>query len=181
MPALILYLAFNLVWLACALGAAQGYNSVGVCAALLFVVGHLWSRNWSRGEWLLIVAAGLAGAIAESVLGLAGVVHHNAAFAGGAVAPPWIIALWFAFGATITSSARALGAHAIVKAALLGALFGPLAYVAGARLGALTVGGPPWIAYAALSVVWAVAFPLLILLDRCLARRQDAGTAWPRS
>ena len=47
---------------------------------------------------------------------------------------------------------------------LVGFVFGPLAYWAGARLGALTLGTPEAVAIAATGLVWALALPVLIRL-----------------
>jgi hypothetical protein len=42
-----------------------------------------------------------------------------------------------------------------------GAMGGPFAYLAAARMGAVAFAMPPWPALAMLAVAWAVAMPLL--------------------
>ncbi|MFN7977225.1 MAG: DUF2878 family protein [Vicinamibacterales bacterium] len=56
------------------------------------------------------------------------------------------------------------------SAALFGALGGPLAFVAGARLGAVVLATPLVPVLGRLSVVWAVALALMALVTRAVAR-----------
>ena len=56
-----------------------------------------------------------------------------------------------------------LGARLSLGRAALGAVGGPLAYLAGEKLGAITF-NQPLFAIAALAVIWAVAMPLLVVL-----------------
>ena len=64
-----------------------------------------------------------------------------------------MVSLWIAFATTLNHSLRWL-VNRPVAAALCGAIGGPLAYLAGAKLGALTIGAPlP--AIALIAVLWA--------------------------
>jgi hypothetical protein len=102
--------------------------------------------------------------VAETAFVALGLIRHVATWPLAALAPAWIVALWFAFGVTIDSMARILGGRPIAVQAIVGFVFGPLAYWAGARLGTLTLGTPEAVALAATGLVWAVALPALILL-----------------
>lgn len=168
------YLAFNLVWLACAIGAARGTNTVGVTSAIAFVLTALWARNWPRVDAALVVASGMVGVIAETMLAQAGLVQYGAPFLGNGIAPPWIVALWLAFGVTISTSTKLLGTRASAKAAALGLVFGPLAYAGGQKLGALAINGDPARAFVAIAIVWAIAFPALVMLHATLRRSVSA-------
>lgn len=169
---LLTYLAFNGVWFVCAYGAARGNNSVGVAAAVLFIFTSLWAKDWPSGEVKLILAAGVAGACIESSLAAIGFVHFSATPEGSTMAPPWIVALWLAFGATVSQTAERLGSHAVCKAGVLGVILGPLAYATGEKFGALSIIGASWKAYAALSVVWLVVFPALVAFNARLSLKQ---------
>ncbi|MEQ1517369.1 MAG: DUF2878 domain-containing protein [Usitatibacteraceae bacterium] len=170
------FLAFNLVWLTCAIGAAQGSNNVGVTSAIAFVLAALWARDWPRADTGLVVVSGMVGAIVETMLAQSGLVHYGAPILGNGIAPPWIVALWLAFGVTISTSTKLLGKRASWKAAALGLVFGPLAYAGGQKLGALAIKGDPVRAPSAIAIVWAISFPALVMLHATLCRAKSAGS-----
>ena len=103
-----------------------------------------------------------------------GLAHHPrvvAALVEGA-APYWMVALWALFATTLNVSLRWLRARPWLGA-LLGALGGPAAYYAGARLGALEL-ATAGAGLGAIAIGWAVLTPLLL----GTARRLD-GYARP--
>lgn len=153
---------FQAVWLACALGAAQGRNAPGVIAAALFVAAVHATRRWSRADCVPLLASGIAGAFCESILVALGLISFSAPWPSPQLAPAWIVALWVAFGATLPALAAALGRHPTIKGAVLGLCCGPLAYWAGSRLGALDIRAPAATAYLATAVIWSIALPSLI-------------------
>lgn len=158
------WVGFQVVWLACALGAAQGDGRLGVVAALVYVVAALAMRGWPRSMLIVIAVSTAAGMVAETALVALGLIRHVATWPLAGLAPAWIVALWFAFGVTVDSMARILSARPLLVQSLVGFVFGPLAYWAGARLGALTLGTPEAVAIAATGLVWALALPVLIRL-----------------
>lgn len=159
---------FQLVWLACALGAAYGCSAPGVIAAGVFVGAQLWLQVCKKAIIGAALASGLAGLTAETAAHAARLVSYAAQWPSAVLAPAWLVALWLAFGSTIPTNTALLGARPLVKAAALGTLFGPLAYAAGARLGALQISEPGWVAFGAIACVWGVAFPALIALARSI-------------
>ena len=78
----------------------------------------------------------------------------------------WLVILWALFATTLNSSLRVLQSRPWIAAAL-GAAGGPLAYYAGASLGALQFLEPAAM-LAALALGWALATPLLLSLARRL-------------
>jgi len=167
-----LLLGYQGVWLASAFGAAAGSAGPGVAAAAL-LLGLTLRRAPAPGALLALAGACAAlGLLAESALAASGLISYRAAF-HASLAPAWIITLWAAFAVTLSPFRHLLGAFALAKAAVIGAVLGPLAYVAGARLGALTLAEPGWRPLAALAVVWAVSLPALM----ALATRLDH---WPQ-
>lgn len=91
-------------------------------------------------------------------------------YAPGVITPPlaplWILALWILLATTLHLSMRWLQERLFVAAAL-GAIAAPLSYLAGARLGALTL---PQVEPALLvqAVGWAVLLPVLLRAARGL-------------
>ncbi len=164
-------LAFQGVWLVCAIGAAHGNSTPGIAASLIFAAAIVtWSHKPKRNA-VLVAASGTVGFLVESALVIAGIIRFSASWPSESVAPAWIVTLWIAFGASLPSIADKLGIHRLKTAAALGAVAGPLAYLAGARLGALQFVGPPLWSFLALSIVWAAVMAGLVALHARFNRR----------
>jgi hypothetical protein len=151
-------------WLACTLGAAHGWRWAGPAAVAAIVAWHLARASRPAAELRLVAIAAAGGLFFETALMQSGWL----AYAGGPgpveLAPLWIVALWALFATTFNVSLRALRARPVL-AAILGAVGGPAAYYAGARLGALELVSPiP--ALAAIAIVWAIATPVLMRVAR---------------
>jgi hypothetical protein len=151
---------YQCAWFACVLGAAANRPWIGVAAAATAVLLHLCLAPAPRRELPLILLAVLAGAAFESVLVASGWVRASPALLVGNLVPVWMVALWAAFATTLNVSLRALRRRYLITAAIA-AVGAPLAYQAGAALGALQ-----WVqATPALLLVaggWAVLLPLLM-------------------
>jgi hypothetical protein len=76
------------------------------------------------------------------------------------LAPYWIVALWALFATTLNVSMGWLRGRPLL-AVLMGAVGGPLSYLAGEELGGIEL-TEPVAALSALAVAWAVAMPLLM-------------------
>jgi 1-acyl-sn-glycerol-3-phosphate acyltransferase len=158
---------FQAAWWASALTATTA-PLLGPVAMLAFVVGHalVTPRGHRAASFLLAALAAVVGLVVDNALVAVGAV----AFPGsrllvGAV-PLWMLGLWSGFALTIPST-LATATATTTRAAVLGALAGPVAYVGGARLHALAL-GPTW-SLAVVGVAWAVALPLLATLARACA------------
>jgi len=143
------FLAYQLAWFAVILGAANGLAWAGAMVALLVAAAHA-IRHRRAVEFKFMGLAALIGALVDSTLALTGQVKFAAAWPED-LAPYWMLSLWIAFATTLNHSLRWL-MHRPVAAAFAGAVGGPLAYVAGARLGALDIVAP------------ATTLPLIALL-----------------
>jgi len=157
---------YQLGWLACVLGAARGLPWVGVTAAAAIVAWHLARAARPGRELALVALAALLGLAFETVLVRGGWVSYpHGALLDGA-APLWMAALWALFATTLNVSLRPLRARPWFGA-VLGAAGAPLAYYAGARLGALHLAA----AGSALAVIgagWALCTPALFAAARRL-------------
>ena len=157
---------FQLGWFACVLGAASGYAREGAIAAALLVALHIARAAQPKREAMLAAAAATLGFLFESALVQAGWVRFEAGMLLEGAAPYWMVALWALFATTLNESMRMLQTRPWI-AALFGAVGGPLAYYAGARMGALDLVHPAAL-LTALALGWAVATPLLLSLARGL-------------
>jgi hypothetical protein len=158
------WLAFQVVWLACAIDAASGHGWFGLAAALMFTAAMLARSPQAARDTGIVVASGIAGFGIESALIGTGLIRFAAPWPVTMLAPAWIVALWMAFGATLPALDQTLGTHRLKIATILGAVAGPLSYIAGARLGALQIVGPTTTTLLALSAAWAIILPGLMLL-----------------
>jgi hypothetical protein len=164
--------AFQGAWFACVLGGAQGWPWAGAVLALLVVAVQLALAPDPAREVLLVAAVTLLGLALDSTLIATGWLAFASPVPFAALAPVWIVALWAAFATTLTVSLHWLQGRWLLAGAL-GALAGPLAYYAGARLGAVRLHAAPQ-ALAALALVWALALPLGLALARRIGGRRHA-------
>ena len=153
---------FQIGWFACVLGAAYGMPWIGTAIALVVVAIHLYLAPQVRNEGLLILFAAVFGFIADTILLRGGWLEFTYGTLVPGAAPHWMVALWMIFATTLNVSMNWLKISSLL-AVVFGAVGGPLAYYAGARLGALTL-TEPVNALAAVGVVWALAMPLLLLV-----------------
>lgn len=148
---------YQLAWFAVILGAARGFAWLGAAMALLVTGVHLWWRR-EPVELRLVAIALVLGLVIDTTLTATGQVQF-ASSGTLPIAPYWMLSLWAAFATTLNHSLRWLMRRPSV-AALAGAVFGPLAYLAGEKLGALSLPSPAT-ALPMLAVSWLVALGLL--------------------
>ncbi len=158
-------LAFQVGWFACVLGGAHGLPWVGPLAAVVIVGWHLSRAARPRQELRLILAAGLAGALLDSLLVAVGLTRYPSGTLIPHAAPYWIVAMWLLFATLPNVSLRWLKGRSGL-AAMLGLLGGPLAYYGGAQLGGVVFPRGTGSALVALAVVWGLATPTLMAASR---------------
>lgn len=153
------FAAYQAAWFGVILGAAGGHGLASAGVALLVTAVHVWMRREIL-EVKLIGAALLLGLLVDSTLALSGQVRFSNAWPAGC-APYWMLALWMAFATTLNHSLRWLMTRP-VAAAIGGAMGAPLAYLAGARLGALSLGDTT--ALPLIALLWTAAMVTLSLI-----------------
>ena len=153
-------------WFATIVGVAHGSGAWGV-AAIGGVVGwHLLVSARPAAEARLVGFALLLGLVVESAaLAQGHVAYPNGAWRAG-WPPYWLVALWGLFAVSLNVALRWLRGRP-ARAALIGAVVGPLSFLSGARLGAASF-VDTGAALATVAVGWAFALPLLLwLAERC--------------
>jgi len=161
------FVLFQLGWFACVLGGAQGWALWGALLSLLIVLRHLQCAHDMRKETYLLVLAGGIGLIWESILVSADLLVYpdpNVELGGIAIAPYWILTLWLVFATTFNVSMRWLKSH-LWLAVPFGAIGGPLAFLAGEKLGAVVMPEPNT-TLVVLAIGWAIWSPLLAWASR---------------
>lgn len=113
----------------------------------------------------MLVLSGLVGYVADSILVLAGVLRFPAQAVLGWPSTAWMVALWV-LQAAVLGGAMSWMRDRFVLAAVVGAIGGPLAYLAGVRTGAAVFGSSQLAALTAIAAMWTVAMPLLVWMER---------------
>lgn len=157
---LINFVAFQLGWFSCVLSAANGLPWLGLIVVCLVVALHLKSSDKPRHEWQLLMLAVVSGLVFDTLLVSGGLVRYPSGMLFPGMAPYWILAMWALFSTTLNVSMAWLK-NSLPLASVMGAIFGPLSYLAGQRLGAIELLDTR-ASMIALAVIWAFVMPLLI-------------------
>lgn len=157
------FVAFQIGWFACVLGAANALPLLGPAVVACVVMLHLSLSKQPAQEFALVAVAGGLGAVWDSILVASGWIAYPSGNWITGLAPYWIVAMWMLFATTLNVSLRWLR-HRTLLAVIVGAISGPMAFLAGSGLGGLTF-LEPRAALIALAFGWAVILPVLSLLS----------------
>jgi hypothetical protein len=150
-------------WFACVLGAAAGHPFAGPAVGAFLLAVHLITTSDPARQVRFVAITGAIGSLIDTLHGAFAIVAFNGRIGSSDLVPLWVTAVWIIFGTTFSSSLRWLsGRYGL--AGLFGAIVGPLAYVAGTQLGALSFRGDPIRSVAILAVVWLFVMPGLVWL-----------------
>lgn len=162
---------FNAVWFASVLGAAHGLPWAGAAGLLVFAAWQLAASHDRRYDIAALVIMGAGGLVLDSLHLWAGTMTYMAPWPWANAAPAWLVVMWLNLALTLNHSLGWLRGRYALSAAM-GAVAGPLAYLAGARLGAVSIELELIPAAAVLGLTWAVALPsayaLLEVIDDTL-------------
>ena len=160
MQFIINLLVFDAAWFVTVKGAAMGLPWLGPVVTLGVLAYHLKISKQRVAELQLAAFALFLGFLTDSLLLATGwIAYPNGQWIPG-VAPYWIIMMWVLFATTLNVSMRWLRGRPRL-AVLLGVICGPMSYLAGAKIGAMTfVDTAP--AIVALAIAWGAAMPLLM-------------------
>ena len=146
-------------WLACVVGG----NTWALPAGALILALHWWLVDRSARGWAFIAVSALLGLALDLGWQRLGLLEFHGTL--GAGIPPWLVLLWLLFATTFAHSLAWLHER-LALGALLGAVLGPLSYVAGVELGAASTPFPLWQLALAMAPAWALLLPLLLFLAR---------------
>lgn len=157
-------------WFICVLGAANDLPLIGPLFVLIYLFIHLFLVNKPVKEFQLILIISLIGVLIDGFKKSIGFIAYMSAVpAIEWIAPIWIIAMWALFASTLNGSLRWLHRHYFL-AFILGALFGPLSYLAGAKLGAISFTKDMTLSIVILAIVWGCVLPLLFWISERIYR-----------
>ncbi len=157
------FVVFDAAWFACILGVAHGRPLWGTAAVVAAIAWHLAISARPATELALVASLCMIGLVAESLVVAQGHVAYPAGQPVAWLAPYWMVALWGEFAIALNVTLRWLKRRPLL-ALVLGAVFGPLSFLGGVRLGgARFVDEAP--ALITLAVMWAVLMPLVMALS----------------
>jgi uncharacterized membrane protein YjjP (DUF1212 family) len=165
--------AFKIGWLSSVFGGAQQLPWLGPLVVFAVVSIHLFRAERPRPELLLILSAGLIGAFFDSLLVVAGWVTFPSGMFSETLAPYWIITMWMLFATTLNMSMRWMRGRPLL-AAVFGLVGGPLAYLAGHKIGGIQFVDQTT-ALAVLAIGWAIIMPALVRLSEMLDGISESG------
>ncbi len=163
-------LLFNIGWLGCVLG--------GSTVALPLTIAISWIHfsfvSGERGEAGFLAVVTLLGVLVDALFFQFGVLALTAGddtlLQASAIAPLWMVCLWWLFATTLNHSLQWLQAHPWL-ALVLGALAGPSSYLAGSRLSDVAIGEPLAVSLAVLVIVWAAILPAVMQIAKGFRQR----------
>lgn len=159
------YLLYQSGWFACILGAAWGWPVTGFLIAAALTAVHLCRSADPAIESRLVVLALALGLVVEAFQVRRGTYQFTSGVIVAWMSPPWLLMMWAQFATTFRSSLRAIMTSP-ARAALFGVLGGPIAFVAGERLGAVTLARPLAPGLVRLGMAWGVALCVCALFAR---------------
>ena len=149
---------FQAGWFACVLGGDGPWLLIGVA---VLAVHLLWISSWTK-DGALIIGVTVAGTLLDTLLRALGVFQFSEP---GPLIPFWLMLLW-ALLATTLRHCLAWSARPWWRAAVLGAVGGPLSYYAGSQLAGVEFGFDVAPTLIGLALLWAVVFVGLHRLAR---------------
>ena len=171
---LVNYALYQIGWFACVLGAASQRPWTGCLIAMILVGVHLALSGERLLEVQLVLLATAVGAVVEMIQIAAGTYRFTSGTVHDALPPPWLLVMWAQFATTFRFSLRSVVMRPRL-AVLFGAVGGPIAFLAGERLGAVTLRPPLAPSLLRLSISWAIALLVFSVVVRRVAPERNAG------
>ena len=149
-PTLVNLLGFNAIWFGLIL-----LGNVFIPIAAIMLLLHLYYQADKNELVLILIVAGV-GVLLDSTLIYFGIF----VFPDSAQLPFWLITLWFCFAATVRHSLSFLAKSKILQV-LVGGIFAPLSYLAGAKFSVVYITPEFELSYLLLACLWG---PLMVLI-----------------
>ncbi len=159
MKAFINFLNLQIVWFAIILGVAHAVIWPAFAAVIGTLVWQLIPANRHPLDWRALGICIVLGLILDSVWAASGLVEYQMHWPYPMVAPFWVILLWVAFALTFNHSFKWMHAHPKI-ASLVGCVAWPMGYIAGERLGAVTL-PQPWLTVGLMAISWLIIVQIM--------------------
>lgn len=162
---LLNYALYQAGWFAGVLGAGWGYPWAGFATAVALITVHVILTPQRTVELRLIALATITGFVVEIVQLASGTYRFPSGMMVAGVSPPWLLALWAQLATTFRYCLRGIVLRP-ARALLFGGLGGPIAFLAGERLGAVQFTSPLLPGLVRLSLAWLLALGIFSMAAR---------------
>ena len=162
---------FYIIWWGCVLGIQYSYNYLGPLLKIIVGIAHLNIIVDFKKEVKLILAVGLLGLIVESfhlhsnLLDYSGYIFANSLFP-----PLWILCMWLGFAGTLNYSMFWMKGRWILMI-ICGAIFGPMSYLAGVKLGVLNLNFSYTLSIVVIGITWGLSIPIMYYMNRQIYKK----------
>ena len=153
------FAAFQFAWLAAVWGASVGLSWFGPIMVAAWVGAYALWQNCARDDFPLWLGAAVLGGVTDSILVWSGAMVFPESAGPGFPTTLWMLALWINFAAALRHCMGWLCGR-LGLGTVFGIIGGPLAYLAGEKLGAIDIQ-----MLSGVVMAWLVAMPCLILLE----------------
>ncbi len=160
---IINFVGFQIGWFACVLGGAYALPWLGPLLAVPILAWHFHqSSAWDRELKLILIIAIVGSAFDQCLLSL-GWIQYPASSWPSWLLPLWMMTLWTLFSSTLNVSLRWMRGKYLVSV-IFGAIGGPIAYLAGQKLGAMELVSQTNVLIV-LAVGWGLMMPAMLWLS----------------
>ncbi|MEM7358959.1 MAG: DUF2878 domain-containing protein [Pseudomonadota bacterium] len=160
-PVLINAVLFQILWFAAVLGGAQKVLWPAILATAVMFGWQLAGKRRHPNDIKVICAAIVLGLAVDSTwIGL-GLMEFNDPRPFTWLSPVWMVFMWAGFALTLNHSMVWLTAHPVLPG-LMGLIGGPMAYLAGERLGAVEYLANTLLVSGLLAIAWAISVTILV-------------------
>jgi hypothetical protein len=166
-------LGFQMGWWACVAGVGLGLEIPALLFCSVLICAHLFFSPLRSTEIKLALTACLAGVVIDSALQYASVINFYG-WALSPLSPFWLWMLWVLFALTLNASLAFLKQAPLILSAMAGLVFGPLTYIAGAKLGAAFFDNT-LTHVAILGLTWMLAMPALVKMAQIITTQTHKG------
>jgi len=156
---------FQIGWFMCVLSPSYGFFYAGEISMGLYIFFALSQLKDKQSALLRILIIGTLGATTDGILAQLGIISFPTATENWS--PSYLYAIWYGFAAALEIPLSWLKGR-YVLASLLGSVFGPLNYLAGANLGAISFLFSQNATLFIIAVSWAIQLPLLLAISNRL-------------
>ena len=153
---------FQISWFACVLGG----NLIGVVVGSLVLIIHMLAISRNPRELYVIGLGALIGCTADQILVMYDILIPHTQMK---IIPGSLVMLWLCFMTCPNHSLSWLKKRPWL-ASVCGAVFGPLSYHTGMRLGAIGFGNQ-MTSLLAISLIWAAFLPLAFGLSHSIIKK----------
>lgn len=173
-PVIINAVLFQIVWFCCVIGGAKGVLWPAAVSCIVLALWQLHPKRRHATDFMLVGAAIVLGLIVDSTWTYVGFMDFKTHWPSKAIAPIWMLLLWFGFALTLNHSLSWLNKHPLLPA-IMGLIGGPMSYLAGLKLGAVSYLDNTLVISVCLALAWAISMTILVKLAQSgTATREDA-------